>query len=231
MIKTEIHSLGERFYKTKLMALKQNHQMQKDALENEFQKELNECNEFWEKKIENYNESSQVLQDELHQKHEEKLRQYEESLEESMPQVPKMSPEVLNLEYQIQQLVRGQRYKEAHALQRKAEDLKNKCLKKNESHWNNTKNNKLDHFIQKQEYEMQALCYKIDTGREELIKAREKDYQKLVSKYRVLRENMDDTQIMEYHRSEKNMKSFNPSSNLKSKANYNSMQGESMNKY
>jgi len=123
MIKSEIHSLGERYYKTKLMALKQNHQMQKDGLENEFQKELNECNEFWEKKIENYNESSQVLQDELHQKHEEKLRQYEESLDESMPQIPKMSPEVLNLEYQIQQLVRGQRYKEAHALQRKAEDL------------------------------------------------------------------------------------------------------------
>ena len=78
---------------------------------------------------------------------------------------------------------------------------------------------------------MQALCYKIDTGREELIKAREKDYQKLVSKYRVLRENMDDTQIFEYHRSEKKMKSFHPSSNLKSRANYNSMQGESLNKY
>ena len=123
MIKEQIHSLGERFYKTKLMALKQNHQMQKDALENEFQKELNECNEFWEKKIENYNESSQVLQDELGQKHEEKLRQYEESLDDSMPQIPKFSPEVLNLNFQIAQLVRGQRYKEAHALQRKAEDL------------------------------------------------------------------------------------------------------------
>merc|ERR1712166_144469 len=148
-----------------------------------------------------------------------------------MPKVGKMSPEVLNLEYQIERLVKDQRYKEAHGLQKKCEDLKQKCMSKIDTATESRKQHKIEHFLQKQEYEMQALIYKIDTGREELIKAREKDYQKLVSKYRVLRENMDDTQIMQYHQSEKKMKSFNPSSNLKSKANYNSMQGESMNKY
>lgn len=73
---------------------------------------------------------------------------------------------------------------------------------------------------------MQALCKKIDTGREELIKAREKDYQKLVSKYRVLRENLDDSQILEFQKHEKTLKMFKPSSNLFNR----SFHGESVEK-
>jgi len=227
MVKERINSLGERFYRRKLMDLKVKHQSEKDQLENEFQKELNDCNSFWEKKIEDYNSSSQQLQDELHEKHQSRLQSYEGTLDENMPQVSKMSPEVLNLEYQIARLVKDQRYKEAHGLQRKADEQRAKCLKKNESLINQRKNNKVDHFLQKQEYEMQALCYKIDTGREELIKAREKDYQKLVSKYRVLRENLDDTQIMDYHKTEKTLKNFKPSSNLFNK----SLQGDSIQRF
>jgi len=70
---------------------------------------------------------------------------------------------------------------------------------------------------------MQALMCKVDTGRDELIKAREKDYQKLVSKYRVLREKLDEDQIKDFHRKEKDMKNFKPSSNIL----HRSMQGES----
>jgi len=144
-----------------------------------------------------------------------------------MPKVGKMSPEVLNLEYQIERLVKDQRYKEAHGLQKKCEDLKQKCMSKIDTATESRKQHKIEHFLQKQEYEMQALIYKIDTGREELIKAREKDYQKLVSKYRVLRENLDDTQILEFQKTEKTLKNFKPSSNLFNK----SLQGESVQKF
>lgn len=78
--------------------------------------------------------------------------------------------------------------------------------------------NLIEHFISKQNNELSALRKKIDSGREELLKAREKDYQKLVAKYRVLRENLDDSQILEYQKIEKNLKLFKPSSNLFNKS-------------
>ena len=143
-----------------------------------------------------------------------------------MPKVGKMSPEVLNLEYQIDRLVKDQRYKEAHALQKKVEVLREKCSVKIDQQTSQRRNHKVDHFMQKQDYEMQALCKKIDTGREELVKAKEKDYQKLVSKYRVLRENLDDSQVLEYQKHLKTLKMFKPSSNLFNK----SFQGESIEK-
>lgn len=217
-IKEKIHRLGEEFYRRKLIELKNKHQNEKDQLENEFQRELNQCNDFWNNKIESYNEQSGSLEMELRQKHEQKLEGYQELLDEKVRQVGKPSPEVLNLEYQIKRLVKDQRYKEAHALQKKCEELKNKCMQKIESATNNRKQHKIEHFIQQQENEMQALCYKIDTGREELIKSREKDYQKLVAKYRVLRENLDDSQILEFQKTEKTLKNFKPSSNLFNKS-------------
>jgi len=218
-----INNARERMDKKKLNYIKQNHQEQKDQLENEFQKELNECNEFWEKKIEDYNESSNNLQSELAEKHQARLEKYEETLNESMPDEGRMTPEVLNLEFQIRMLVRDQRYKEADALQKKTGALRDRVMKKNVGQIQSTKNHKMDHFVQKQEFEMQALMCKVDTGRDELIKAREKDYQKLVSKYRVLREKLDEDQIKDFHRKEKDMKNFKPSSNIL----HRSMQGES----
>lgn len=206
------------------MDVRQKHQNEKDALENEFQKELNSCNDFWNNKIEQYNTQSASLEEELQEKHKEKYQVYEKKLEEEMPKVGKMSPEVLNMEFQIEKLVKDQRYKEAHALQKKVEVLRQKCWSKIDNQTTARRNHKIEFFLQKQEYEMQALCKKIDTGREELIKAREKDYQKLVSKYRVLRENLDDTQILEFQRAEKTLKMFKPSSNFFNK----SLHGESI---
>lgn len=166
-VKDRLKKLGEEFEKRKLADLKSKHQNEKDALENEFQKELNSCTDFWGDKISQYNEQSQSLENELRSKHEEKLEGYQTKLEEEMPKVGKMSPEILNLEYQIERLVKDQRYKEAHSLQKKCEALRQKCSVKIDQQTSQRRNHKVDHFLQKQDYEMQALCKKIDTGREE----------------------------------------------------------------
>ena len=46
-VKERLQKLGEEFEKRKLQELKNKHQNEKDALENEFQKELNSCTDFW----------------------------------------------------------------------------------------------------------------------------------------------------------------------------------------
>lgn len=72
----------------------------------------------------------------------------------------------------------------------------------------------LSKFIATQNNELNVLRKKIESGRKELLKAREKDYQKLVAKYKVLRENQDDAHILEYQKIERHLKLFKPSSNL-----------------
>lgn len=118
-VKDKLHKLGEEFERRKLIELRQKHHQEKDQLEMDFQKELDSCNQFWNNKIDQYKSQSQQLEEQLMAKHTDKLMAYEEDLRQNMPKVGKMTPEVLNLEYQISCLVREQRYREADTLQKK----------------------------------------------------------------------------------------------------------------
>merc|ERR1712159_358646 len=109
-LKEKINKLGEDFYRRKMSESRQKHQGQKDLLEGEFQKELTQCEEFWNNKIETYNEQSTNLEEELREKHERQLGDFEVELDQKIQKVGKLSPEVLNLEYQIARLVKDQRY-------------------------------------------------------------------------------------------------------------------------
>ena len=113
-----------------MQELKSKHQNEKDQLENEFQKELNSCTDFWGDKIVQYDEQSQALEKELRAKHEEKQEAYQTKLVEEMPKAGKMTPEILNIQYQIERQVKTQNYKEAHALQKRMENLRSKCENK-----------------------------------------------------------------------------------------------------
>lgn len=139
-------------------------------------------------------------------------------LYERIPGNGKMSPEVLNLEFQIDCLVKEQRYKEADALERKLHKLRRFCQERNKESDKQRINHLLAQYANKQTNELNVLRKKIDSGREELLKAREKDYQKLVAKYKVLRENLDDSHILEYQKIERHLKLFKPSSNLFNKS-------------
>jgi hypothetical protein len=118
-VKDKLHKLGEEFERRKLIELRQKHHQEKDQLEMDFQKELDSCNQFWNNKIDQYKLQSQQLEEQLMGKHTDKLMAYEEALRQNMPKVGKMTPEVLNLEFQISCLVKEQRYREADTLQKK----------------------------------------------------------------------------------------------------------------
>jgi len=122
-IKEKLQKLGEEFERRKLIELRQNHQIEKENLEADFQRELSNCNDFWNKKIEQYKTQSQTLEEQLIARHSEKIVKHEEELRDRVPGHGKFSPEVLNIEYQIRCLVKEQRYKEADALQRKLEKM------------------------------------------------------------------------------------------------------------
>lgn len=82
-----------------------------------------DCNDFWNEKIEQYKGQSQTLEQQLMTSHSEKMQQEEEALHQKFSGQGKLSPAVLNLEYQINCLVKEQRYLEANALERKMQKL------------------------------------------------------------------------------------------------------------
>merc|ERR1711904_670275 len=98
-LKEKIHKLGDQFEMRKMTETKQRHLNMRDALEGEFQKELSHCEEFWNNKIETYNEKSTNLEEELREKHERQLGEFQVELDQKITHVGKVSPEVLNLEH------------------------------------------------------------------------------------------------------------------------------------
>lgn len=79
--------------------------------------------------------------------------------------------------------------------------------------------------MKNQETEFKTLQAKLESGREEIMKGREEDYKRILAKYRVLRENLEDTQAHERQKIQKDLKSFRPSSNFFTRSIQQNMDG------
>jgi len=75
-------------------------------------------------------------------------------------------------------------------------------------------NNLLGRFDEKQQVERAAVLKKIQSGKDDINKKKERDIQSLVNRYKALKENQLQAQRAEIHSLEKDFMSFNPSSNL-----------------
>ena len=87
--------------------------------------------------------------------------------------------------------------------------------------------NLLRRFDEKQQIERNAVLKKIESGRLDIEKKRESDLQKIINKYKALKENQEKAQKAELIQLEKGFLSFKPSSNLFGKSGYIGGTGES----
>ncbi len=78
---------------------------------------------FWEEKISGFSEKAKIMLEQTRERQQEELGKEEQKLAEGMPNLERMTPEVLNVEFQINKLAKEQRYTEAHNLKRKLEKL------------------------------------------------------------------------------------------------------------
>lgn len=95
---------------------------------------------------------------------------------------------------------------------------KEDSLRKNESNANKRAKLLLENFIKNQQNELKNLEGRLESGRDEIMKGREEDYKRILAKYRVLKENLEDSQSKEKTRIKKSLKSFRPSSNFFSRS-------------
>jgi hypothetical protein len=209
-IKNHLMKLGDEYVRVSLHLLREKQQSEKEGLENEYEKEIENLNSKWDAELQKNEEETKIQYEEIQQKQQLEMDNLQEMLKKSAPTQIKMSPEVLNLEYQISVLVKDQRYNEAAVVQKKLEKMRDVCVQKGHDSLDDTIRNKLEAANKKQENELIAIEKRITTNRESLLKAKEFEYEQLNSKFKVYREKLETNHVNEFTKEEKVLKAFNP---------------------
>ena len=124
------------------------------------------------------------------------------NLEESIPVIPKHSPELLNLKRIQDTLVRNKEYKEAHIVQQQMIDLEEKL----KHTWGLDRETKIQRelaaIVKRHENEVSSFKQKLLAGAEELRKMRAVEYDSLIKKYQNLKKELAITHKLEQNRFE-----------------------------
>jgi len=212
-IKDHLKKLGEEYVRVSLHAIREKQQGEKDGLEAEYEKELDQLNAKWETELTQNEEQARVQFEEVQQRQQQEMGEFQERLKKEVPNQVKMSSEVLNLEYQVSALVKDQRYNEAAVVQKKLERLRDQVIVKANSGIDDSIRLKLEAASKKQENEIVAIEKRINSNRDLLLRAKNEEFERLNSKFRVYREKLENNHVNEFLKEEKRLKGFNPCSN------------------
>ena len=141
------------------------------------------------------------------------MMEFSEKLKKEAPTQLKMSPEVLNYEYQISILVKDQRYDEAAVVHKHLEKARDLCIQKANINIDDSMRFKMEALNKKQENEIIAVETRVNANRDLLFKSKDMEFQQLNSKFKVYREKLENNHVNEFTREEKKLKTFNPCSN------------------
>lgn len=212
-LKDHINALGEEYKNAVLYTIRERQKQEKESLEQQYDEELREISGIWDRKLEENEEEIKQVMITVQERQNEEIQKYEEELKQNMPVVGRMPPEVLNLEYQIEMLVKDQRYTEAAQLQKRLAKLKIDAEGKIHQNTESKIKILLENLIKKHETELMSLEAKLNSERDQLLKLREKEFENLHTKFRVFREKLEKNHSAEFNKEEKALKGFKASSN------------------
>lgn len=212
-LKEHINALGEEYKNAVLFNIKERQRQEKESLEQQYDEELKELTGNWDKRLEENEEEIKQMMTSVQEKQNEEIQKYEEELKQNMPLVGRMPPEVLNLEYQIEKMVKDQRYTEAAQLQKKLDKAKKEAEMKIQQKTEDKIKSLLENLIKKHETELQAVESRLNTERDVILTSREKEFESLHSKFRVFREKLEKNHTNEFNKEDKALKGFKASSN------------------
>lgn len=212
-LKDHINALGEEYKNAVLYHIRERQKQEKESLEQQYEEELRELSSNWDKRLEENEEDIKQTMIAIQEKQNDELQKYEEELKQNMPLVGRMTPEVINFEYQIEKLVKDQRYTEAAHLQKKLDKLRNEVGNKINQKTEDKIKLLLENLIKKHENELIAVEARLNADRDNLLLAREKDFDNFHAKFKIFREKLDKNHVNEFNREEKALKGFKASSN------------------
>lgn len=123
MVRLELEKQAAVVQKKMINELKSRHYLEKSNLEDQFENELGMYKQFWNTKVDDFERTCRGIKEELEARHMEDKEKHEENLKANLHVKPSMTSEVVNTEYQIDKLVKAQRYFEADRLMKKSEKI------------------------------------------------------------------------------------------------------------
>ena len=123
VVRRKLEALNLEIERKQVNELKQQHKLETDKLQEDFDRDLLQYKEFWAARIEKFESNCKQVKEELFARHDEEREEYEKNIKMNLFGHPRMTPEVLNTEYQISKLVKEQRYEEAERLQKKSKQM------------------------------------------------------------------------------------------------------------
>lgn len=124
-VRLELEKQASIVHKKIINEAKSRHRIERSNLEDQFDNELMLYKQFWNTKVADFERTCQGIREELEARHVEDKEKHEENLKANLHMKASMTPEVVNTEYQINKLVKAQRYFEADRLMKKSEKIVN----------------------------------------------------------------------------------------------------------
>eukprot|EP01017_Pseudomicrothorax_dubius_P038119 TRINITY_DN5672_c0_g1_i1.p1 TRINITY_DN5672_c0_g1~~TRINITY_DN5672_c0_g1_i1.p1 ORF type:complete len:309 (-),score=117.76 TRINITY_DN5672_c0_g1_i1:162-1088(-) len=199
----EFKKEANRKYKEQLRS---RHAKERKEIEESHLEEFNKFNEFWDKKMLDFQEEAAKAENELLSRHQEELTKFAEELEKSLPDRPKDSSEILNLRRIEESLARQREYIEAHKVQQKCNSIVMEEIEK----WNTIRDqkirNQISQLVTKQSQELNAFRQRVTSNQDESNKMRTAELERLIQKYQNIRKEVENQHQMEMIKVEKSIK-------------------------
>ena len=159
--------------------------------------EFQQFNIVWDKKMQDYEERAAMLEEETKARHAQELANFQKHMIESISNKPKFSKELLNLRRVQETLAKAKDYKEAHRIKMRADQLEAWELEKLRNSTQQGMYSKEAQFRRRQTNELLALQKRIQAGRDEQKKLRQRDLECLLQRYQNVKSELETAQNLE----------------------------------
>lgn len=198
-IKHSINKAKDVFVEVKKKEVKEQHKLEYNNLEENMMLELEDFNKFWDEKMNDFDEKVKQIEKLINDRH---IKEFMELEEDMKSYTPKIKP---NHEYNVLKMTEVRLKKNDKFLE--AEDLKVKCEKIEKQEADTLQQMKNNKFVQKAERlerkhlnELGVAKRKLQDEYNIMVNQREKEYNKLMTKFKTRKIELD---LQQKH--EKNM--------------------------
>jgi len=158
--------------------------------------EYQQFNSQWEKRCKEYDDQCEMQLNAMRERHLEELKEFQQKLLERQ-QKPKYSPVLLTYRKTEEHLAKAKNYAQAHKLKEKADHLQAKETEQ----WNKMKQKEMfqkeSQFKSCKRQELSAIQKRINAGREEQLQRRAFELERLIQRYKNVRNELEANQKLE----------------------------------
>lgn len=168
----------------KKVDLTNQHAYEMQNLEDNYNKEIDELNQKWDNLFLEFSDRARKIDEEMSVRHKAEMDELINILEAKLPKQIKFSREYLDLKQSEMNLVKQERYIEAHLVKTKCDALERSESEKHNKDRGEKFRNKTDQLNQKHNLERTALKQKLDTEYDMMRKQKEDESMKISLKFK-----------------------------------------------